>query len=181
MSTDAITIRTLALDELGLIRYIDRSEPIGARYVQHGSRLELQKGDWSALPWDAAGEGEHSVAGQQAALEQFVRGGAIARGAFDRGQLVGIGVVVVHLRPGIGQLAYLYVTSGQRARGVGGRLADVLESIAREAGDTSMVVSATPSLNTVGFYQRRGYEPMAEPLPELFELEPEDVHMRKLL
>jgi hypothetical protein len=24
-----------------------------------------------------------------------------------------------------------------------------------------------------------GYEPMAEPLPELFVLEPEDVHLRK--
>ena len=44
-----------------------------------------------------------------------------------------------------------------------------------------MVVSATPSLNTVRFYQRLGYEPMAEPLPELLELEPEDVHMQKEL
>jgi len=42
-----------------------------------------------------------------------------------------------------------------------------------------MVVSATPSLNTVRFYQRRGYRPMPEPLPELFALEPEDVHMEK--
>jgi hypothetical protein len=33
----------------------------------------------------------------------------------------------------------------------------------------------------VQFYGRRGYEPMAEPLPELFELEPEDVHMQKPL
>jgi hypothetical protein len=44
-----------------------------------------------------------------------------------------------------------------------------------------MVVSATPSVNTVDFYRRRGYEPTAEPLPELFELEPEDVHLEKRL
>jgi hypothetical protein len=42
-----------------------------------------------------------------------------------------------------------------------------------------MVVSATPSLNTVRFYRRRGFEPMAEPLPELYELEPADVQMQK--
>jgi hypothetical protein len=44
-----------------------------------------------------------------------------------------------------------------------------------------MVVSATPSENTVRFYQGRGFELMTQPLPELFDLEPEDVHMRKLL
>jgi hypothetical protein len=33
----------------------------------------------------------------------------------------------------------------------------------------------------VRFYLGRGYEPMAQPLPELFELEPEDIHMSKPL
>ena len=44
-----------------------------------------------------------------------------------------------------------------------------------------MVVSATPSENTVRFYMDRGFGLMAQPLPELFELEPEDVHMKKVL
>jgi hypothetical protein len=44
-----------------------------------------------------------------------------------------------------------------------------------------MVVSATPSANAVRFYLGRGYEPTAEPLAELYELEPEDVHMQKQL
>ena len=44
-----------------------------------------------------------------------------------------------------------------------------------------MVVSATPSESTVGFYRRRGFEPTAAPLPELLELEPEDVHLEKRL
>lgn len=42
-----------------------------------------------------------------------------------------------------------------------------------------IVVTATPSEHTVGFYLGRGYRPMAEPLPELFDLEPNDVHMSK--
>ena len=68
-----------------------------------------------------------------------------------------------------------------RATGVGSRLCDQLEQIARTAGDTGMVVSATPSENTVRFYQGRGFVPMAEPLPELLELEPNDIHMHKAL
>ena len=64
---------------------------------------------------------------------------------------------------------------------MGGHLAGRLERFAREQGDTMMVVSATPSANTVRFYLDRGFEPIAEPLPELYELEPEDVHMQKRL
>jgi len=33
----------------------------------------------------------------------------------------------------------------------------------------------------VRFYLGRGYVPDADPLPELLELEPEDVHLRKRL
>ena len=86
-----------------------------------------------------------------------------------------------HVRPGIAQLAYLHVSDGYRAWGIGGRLSDELERVARAAGDALLVVSATPSVSTVRFYQGRGFEPMAEPLPELYELEPEDVHMQKRL
>lgn len=68
-----------------------------------------------------------------------------------------------------------------RATGIGGRLSEQLEQFAHTAGDSDMVVSATPSKNTVRFYLGRGFQPMAEPLAELFELEPEDVHMRKVL
>jgi hypothetical protein len=40
---------------------------------------------------------------------------------------------------------------------------------------------ATPSENTVRFYLGRGYRPMARPLPELLGLEPEDVHMGRVI
>jgi hypothetical protein len=44
-----------------------------------------------------------------------------------------------------------------------------------------MVVSATPSENTVRFYLGRGFQPTAHPLADLFEREPENVHIRKML
>lgn len=83
--------------------------------------------------------------------------------------------------PGVAQLAFLHVSAPSRATGVGSRLSEHLEQIARGGGDTHMVVSATPSQNTVQFYLGRGFQPMAEQLAELLKLEPEDVHMRKAL
>ncbi len=177
----AIAYRRLVAADLVRIGEIDRSERIETLYVQRGSRLEKKAGDWSAPAWFSEGEGEHSVALQRAECERHLARGGIALGAFADGQLVGIGVMTPHIRPGIAQLAFLHVSNAYRARGVGGHLSEELECLARDHGDTTMVVSATPSLNTVRFYRRRGFEPMAEPLPELYELEPEDVHMEKRL
>ena len=178
---DGIDYRPLSPAELSLVGEIDRTEYIDALYVQHGTRLELRRGRFDAPPWRREGSGEHSVAAQVAAAEAYVGAGGVAIGAFDGDRLVGIGIVLPHVRPAVAQLAYLHVGSGHRGFGVGGRLAAELERIARASGDRSLVVSATPSLNTVQFYERRGFRPMAEPLPELYELEPEDVHMEKAL
>jgi GNAT superfamily N-acetyltransferase len=181
MTERAIEIRRLDPAEVARVGEIDRTERIDALYVQRGTRLELREGDWSAPAWSADGDGEHSVAAQRAGVEHYVGQGGTVLGAFDGDHLVGIGVVLPHLRAGIAQLAYLHVSAGSRGRGVGRRLTDELERIARDLGDSEMVVSATPSLNTVDFYRRRGFEPMADPLPELLALEPKDVHMEKRL
>jgi GNAT superfamily N-acetyltransferase len=177
----AVEVRRLAQTELWRVVEIDRRERIDVRYDQHGSQLVARHGDWSASAWDPAGHGEHSVEAMVDTLEHDVDNGGIALGAFARGRLVGIGVVEPHLRPGIAQLAFLHVTAPLRATGIGSRLSEQLELIARAAGDSDMVVSATPSENTVRFYLGRGFRPMAEPLAELFELEPDDVHMSKVL
>jgi len=180
-STADVVYRPLAAEDLARIGEIDRSERIDTLYVQHGFRLEEKPGEWNAPAWFDEGEGEHSVAHQRTECERYLAAGGIALGAFSEGRLVGIGIGIPHIRPGVAQLAFLHVSNGYRARGVGGHLSDELERLARERGDTRMVVSATPSLNTVRFYRRRGFEPMAEPLPELYQLEPEDVHMEKRL
>jgi GNAT superfamily N-acetyltransferase len=167
--------------ELSRVVEIDRTERIDVLYDQHGTQLVEQYGNFSAPAWDPDGHGEHSVEAQVRALEYHVDKGGIALGAFANGRLVGIGVVVPHLRPGIAQLAWLHVSAPFRATGIGSRLSEQLEQIARTDGDSDMVVTATPSENTVRFYLGRGFQPMAEPLAELFELEPDDVHMGKKL
>jgi GNAT superfamily N-acetyltransferase len=177
----AVEFRRLTRPELSRVVEIDRSERINVLYDQHGTQLVARHGDWSASAWDPDGHGQHSVAAQVHALQYHVDKGGIALGAFAGGRLVGIAVVVPHLRPRIAQLAWLHVSAPWRAKGIGSRLSDQLEQIARTAGDSDMVVSASPSENTVRFYIGRGFQPMAEPFAELFELEPEDVHMRKML
>jgi GNAT superfamily N-acetyltransferase len=177
----AVELRRLDRTELPRVGEIDRRERIDTVYDQHGTDLVARHGDWSSLAWDPDGHGEHSVENQIHMLEHYVDAGAIALGAFAGDQLVGIGAVVPHLRPGIAQLAFLHVSAPFRATGIGSRLTEQLDEIARTAGDSDMVVTATPTGNTVRFYLGRGFQPMAEPLPELFELEPEDVHMRKVL
>jgi predicted N-acetyltransferase YhbS len=176
-----VTYRELVSVDLDRLCDIDRTERIEGIYAQNGPHLTKREGDFSAPPWHTAGEGEHSVAAQQAECESYVAAGGTGLVAFANQRLVGIGIMKPHVRPGVAQLAYLHVSNGCRGRGVGGHLADALEALARAAGDTSMVVSATPSLNTVHFYLRRGYEPMSEPLPELYAREPDDVHLLKPL
>jgi GNAT superfamily N-acetyltransferase len=177
----AVEFRTLGRTELSRVVEIDRRERIDVLFEQNGTQLVARHGNWSASAWDPDGHGEHSVAAQVHALEHSVDMGGIAVGAFASGRLVGIGVVVPHLRPRIAQLAFLHVSASLRATGIGSRLSEQLDQIARSAGDSEMVVSATPSENTVRFYLARGFQPMSEPLAELFEQEPEDVHMRKVL
>jgi GNAT superfamily N-acetyltransferase len=167
--------------ELSRVVEIDRRERINVLYDQHGTQLVARHGDWSASAWDPDGRGEHSVQAKVQEIEHYVDNGGVTLGALASGRLVGIGVVVPHLRPGIAQLAFLHVSAPWRATGIGSRLSEQLEQIARTTGDSDMVVSATPSENTMRFYLGRGFQPMAEPLAELFELEPEDVHMRKTL
>ena len=177
----ATAFRTLGRTELSRVVEIDRREHIDVLYDQHGTQLVARHGNWSAPAWDPDGHGDYSVEAKVHTLEHYVDTGGIALGAFASGRLIGIGVVVPHFRPRIAQLAFLHVSAQVRATGIGSRLSDTLEQIARTAGDSDIVVSATPSENTVRFYLGRGFQPMAEPLAELFELEPDDVHMCKVL
>jgi hypothetical protein len=44
-------------------------------------------------------------------------------------------------------------------------------------GSKRIYVSAVPSESAVGFYKSFGFDLVAEPLSELYELEPDDIHM----
>ena len=176
-----VTFRTMGRHELPRVAEIDRHERIEVLYEQRGTQLIERHGRWDAAGWDPDGTGEHSVAAKVREAEQYVEGGGVVVGAFADDRLVGIGIVLPHLRPQIAQLAFLHVSAPFRKTGVGSRLSDQLDQIARDLGATEMVVSATPSVSTVRFYLARGFQPTEHPLVELLQLEPDDIHMHKAL
>src|SRR5919202_4503053 len=122
---EGVEIRRLARTELSLVGEIDRTEHIDLLYEQRGTELVERPGDWSASAWDA-----HSVEAKRDELEHYLDAGGTAFGAFVDGRLVGIGVVVPHLRPAVAQLAFLHVTQTLRAAGIGSRLSGELERVA---------------------------------------------------
>jgi GNAT superfamily N-acetyltransferase len=176
-----VTFRAMDSDELSRVAEIDRRERIDVLYEQRGTQLVERHGRWDAAGWDPDGTGEHSVAAKVREAQQYMDDGGVVVGAFADDRLVGIGIVVPHLRPQIAQLAFLHVSAPFRKTGVGRRLSDQMDQIARDLGAAEMVVSATPSANTVRFYLARGFQPSEHPLVELAQLEPDDIHMHKAL
>ena len=140
----AVTVayRPLEQRELSRVSEIDRTERIETLYVQRGSALETVAGDFSAPPWRREGTEEHSVAYQVAECERYVDAGGTAIGAFEDDRLVGIGVVVPHIRPGVAQLAYMHVSDGHRGVGIGAHLARHAFELGGEVGaDTHAAVT----------------------------------------
>lgn len=77
------------------------------------------------------------------------------------------------------ELAVLHVSRAYRRQGIGTRLLTEVLRLAKESGAQSIYVSAAPTGSAVGFYRSKGFEPTIEPHPELYEAEPEDIHMTK--
>jgi ribosomal protein S18 acetylase RimI-like enzyme len=75
------------------------------------------------------------------------------------------------------QLVFLQVSDGYRRQGIASRLTAECIRMARADGAKKLYVSATPSESAVGFYQTQGFRLVDKPNPELYALEPEDIHM----
>ncbi len=173
---DSILVRTLTEADLPLIAHIDRSEVIRVGYVAHAGTLSRIDVQWDAPNFIQEGDGRHSIAAQVAFCRRHLDAGATVLGAFDWERLVGMGVLTPGIRPGMAQLAYLH-SSPYRRMGIASRITQRLLDLARELGSNRVYVSATPSQSAVEFYAGLGFKPVSEPLPELYALEPEDIHM----
>lgn len=165
-------VRPLGLEELGGVTSIDVTEDGDVVLEQHGRTLAARPETWHRPT--RSGE---TWARFEAAWRTFIPERGLALGAFDGERLVGIATLRRAVRPGTDQLEALFVDRGHRRRGVADALVRRVEALARDGGAYRLYVSATPSESAVGFYRSRGFEPTTEPIPELLELEPEDVHM----
>jgi predicted N-acetyltransferase YhbS len=73
------------------------------------------------------------------------------------------------------------VTKPWRRYGIGCALTNEVIRLARIEGAPRLYVSATPTRGTVDFYMRQGFVPVATPNERLFALEPDDIHMQRML
>lgn len=167
--------RPLRRDEIEQIWSIDRREHIDNIYVLVEGELRLEPHNVDSPGWP-----EDTLRTQPPLLyEIFDRGGEFL-GAFDGDRLVGLSVLDTVWRSTRGdllQLEFMHVGRDHRGQGVGMRLFEHARAVARERGAAGMYVSATPSENTVRFYQGRGCAVIDTPDPDLFALEPEDIHL----
>jgi predicted N-acetyltransferase YhbS len=167
--------RQLSGDEATKLRAIDRSERIEAIYYHRDGKLELEEEfyDMKGFP---PGELDKLV---ERLILLYRRGGCII-GAFDRSEIVGMAAVENILR---GEkrnrlkLDILFVSAVYRKQGIGRMLVELAKENARKMGAGQLYISATPSKNTVDFYLNLGCRITNTIDPELFGLEPEDIHL----
>jgi predicted N-acetyltransferase YhbS len=172
-------IRSLQRDEIPLLWQIDRREVIRNIYYLRDEELVLVSEYFNMLGWPP-GEAEHYTF---ILTDCFDRGGTFW-GAFEEGILVGAAVLEnkwIGSHSDILQLKFLHVSHGQRKQGLGTRLFHLAVERAKSLGAKKLYISATPSENTINYYMRLGCVLATEIDPELFALEPEDIHLEYVL
>lgn len=178
---ESLILRWMENHEVDKLADLDRSEPVNTSYLLEEGKLVAKPVDWNVPSFFLEGDGDHSLAEQIRFCQSHLENGAGMIGAFNEGRLVGTGIITPEVRPGMAQLAYLHVSDGYRRQGIATRILQELIGWASARGARLIYVSATPSGSAVGFYLSHGFVPAEEPLPELFDLEPEDIHMIKQL
>ncbi len=170
-----MNVRELQRDQVASIWTIDRREVIDKIYYLEHGQLVLRPEHYDMRGWPPGEADKYTPV----LLQCFDRGG-VFYGAFDNTRLVGVAVLDSRF---IGQnkdqlqLTLLHVSRDYRDQGVGTMLFELARQKARERGARALYVSATPSEHTINFYLGRGCAPTLEPDPDLFALEPDDIHL----
>jgi len=162
-------------DELDRVRELDRREVVHYVYRVRDMKLELKEEHWNIPEWTAKQKQRY----HRSLLDHHREGGTVF-GAFDGPRIAGIialGKEFINRNKDQLDLAGLWVSNPYRKQGVGTRLLEMVKNKARAMGAKKLYVSATPSENTVDFYVNVGFRLAKEVNREMFEREPEDIHM----
>jgi N-acetylglutamate synthase-like GNAT family acetyltransferase len=174
-------IKKLANAELERLTAINREERVRQAYVVKDGALEVQEVDWNVPDWPMDGPDDFSWRGNFKKWKTLLDEGSIVLCAMEGEALVGFAILRPKLTDSMAQLAELHVSRGHRGQGVGAQLIEEVFRRAKAQGATDIYVSSIPTKNSVDFYRRRGFKLAEEVHPELFELEPEDIHMVRAL
>ena len=175
-----MNIRTLQRDEIPLVWQIDRRETIeNIYYLREGQRVREPE-YFDAQGWPP-NEAEIYT---PILLDCFDRGGSFWGAFDDAGRIIGVSVLeskFIGSNHDTLQLKFLHVSHGLRKQGLGTKLFHVAAEQAKSLGARKLYISATPSENTVNYYLRLGCVLATELDPELFALEPEDIHLEYVI
>ncbi len=170
-----MNIRTLQRDEIPLVWQIDRREVIHNVYYLRDGKLVLEPEYFDAQGWPP-NEAEHYT---PILTDCFDRGGFFW-GAFEEDKIIGVAVLenkFIGSKRDTLQLKFLHVSHGVRKQGLGTKLFHLAVEKAKSLGAKKLYISATPSENTINYYMRLGCVLATEIDPELFALEPDDIHL----
>ena len=170
-----ISMRELRREEIAQAWGIDRGEVIENLYHLQDGVLVLKPQHIEVAGWPPGEADKYTPI----LLDCFDRRGWF-HGAFDSERLVALVVLesrFIGKRRDQLQLKFLHVSRSYRNQGLGAKLFELAKERASERGAKSLYISATPSENTVKFYTRLGCIIAKVPDPELFDLEPEDIHL----
>lgn len=173
-------IKQLDKEDLARISEIDRSEHVTLGYVYEDGKLRTRAGDWHIRRWTTDDSG-YSVGAKIKEWSPLLDQNGVLLGAFKKELLVGFAILRLHLTETVAQLAVLHVSKEHRRQGIARALTTQISQMAKESGATSFYVSSAPTESAVGFYQSQGFELASKVHPELYALEPEDIHMIKTL
>jgi predicted N-acetyltransferase YhbS len=167
--------RELTRSEVPRYWDIDRREVIDNIYYLIDGKLVLKPEHYDVRGWPP-GEAELYA---PLLLDCFDRGGWLY-GVFDGDQLIAAVVLeskFIGTHHDLLQLKALHVSSRYRDQGLGRHLFELAREKARSRGAKGLYISATPSEHTINFYLRLGCIVTSTPDPDLFALEPEDIHL----
>ena len=174
-----IEIRKLKENELPEIWTIDRREMIENIYYYREGKLVLEAEHYDLQGWPPEAPGFHTPV-----LHDCYKRGGFFLGAFEDEALVGVAVLeskFIGSKKDALQLKFLHVSHDIRKQGLGKKLFIVAAEKARSLGAKKMYISAIPAENAIRFYQYLGCTLAEEVDAELFEMEPEDIHLEYLL
>jgi ribosomal protein S18 acetylase RimI-like enzyme len=167
--------KELSRDEIRRVWEIDRSETTESVYALVNGALILRPEHHEVRGWPP-GQAEKYTPMLEATYDH----GGWFYGLVDNQELVGV-VVLEGRFMGMSrdqlQLTFLHVSNRYRDQGFGKRLFALAATTARLRGAKRMYISATPSEHTINFYLGLGCKVTLVPDPELFELEPDDIHL----
>lgn len=176
--------REMNPEELFRIGEVNRSEKVIAEYIPQPDTTGFglvavctpHHPPQSIPPW-----GKEGVESRAADWKKQVDRGGFLYGAFDNGRLVGFALLGPIRSDDSIELVALFVDADYRRTGIGTMLMNQVEERALAMGADAMFLYANPTVSSVDFYQKSGFQIIGLISKTIVKSLPGDIVMAKKL